>query len=116
MGRGNLGSLVPCRLEATLGDDMNNTHPGTVPDVLRDVFGFTSLRPGQADVITKLLDGRSVLAVFPTGGGKSEKTSHLCTIWTSETRVLSRLMHWMRLGWNKITVKRTGWRRVHLRV
>src|SRR3954447_8549395 len=38
---------------------------------LRDVFGFPAFRPGQERVIGALLDGRSALAVFPTGGGKS---------------------------------------------
>ena len=40
-------------------------------DVLRETFGFDTLRPGQAQVIETLLQGRSALAVFPTGGGKS---------------------------------------------
>ncbi len=39
--------------------------------VLRETFGFSELRQGQAAVIDKLLSGQSVLAVFPTGGGKS---------------------------------------------
>jgi ATP-dependent DNA helicase RecQ len=34
-------------------------------------FGHTSLRPGQADVITDILSGRPVIAVMPTGAGKS---------------------------------------------
>ncbi len=38
---------------------------------MRQVFGFAQFREGQAEVISRLLDGRSVLAVFPTGGGKS---------------------------------------------
>lgn len=38
---------------------------------LREHFGFDSLRDGQEPVIRALLDGRSALAVFPTGGGKS---------------------------------------------
>src|SRR2546429_4566164 len=38
---------------------------------LRDVFSFATLREGQEPVITRLLAGRSVLAIFPTGGGKS---------------------------------------------
>ncbi len=38
---------------------------------LRDVFGFDAFRPGQERVIAALLDGRSSLAIFPTGGGKS---------------------------------------------
>ncbi|RUW33461.1 ATP-dependent DNA helicase RecQ, partial [Mesorhizobium sp. M1A.F.Ca.IN.020.06.1.1] len=39
--------------------------------VLKDVFGFDDFRPGQADVIEALLCGRHVLAVMPTGAGKS---------------------------------------------
>ena len=34
-------------------------------------FGLKALRPGQKEVIDILLEGRSALAVFPTGGGKS---------------------------------------------
>ncbi|TIQ37436.1 MAG: DNA helicase RecQ [Mesorhizobium sp.] len=39
--------------------------------VLKDVFGFDDFRPGQADVMETLLSGRHVLAVMPTGAGKS---------------------------------------------
>ena len=39
--------------------------------VLRDRFGHAAFRAGQEPVIRALLDGRSALAVFPTGGGKS---------------------------------------------
>src|SRR2546429_9586593 len=38
---------------------------------LRDVFSFATLREGQEPVITRLLAGKSVLAIFPTGAGKS---------------------------------------------
>jgi ATP-dependent DNA helicase RecQ len=38
---------------------------------LRDVFGLAGYRPGQRQVVEALLAGRSALAVFPTGGGKS---------------------------------------------
>ncbi|MGE5185527.1 MAG: RecQ family ATP-dependent DNA helicase, partial [Acidobacteriota bacterium] len=34
-------------------------------------FGHTSLRPGQADVIADIFAGRPVIAVMPTGAGKS---------------------------------------------
>ena len=40
-------------------------------EILRDTFGFDGFRGGQEQVISTLLDGRSALAVFPTGGGKS---------------------------------------------
>jgi ATP-dependent DNA helicase RecQ len=39
--------------------------------VLKSVFGFDSFRPGQEPVIDALLAGRNVLAVMPTGSGKS---------------------------------------------
>jgi ATP-dependent DNA helicase RecQ len=50
---------------------MTATPTETALDVLRDRFGFASFRPGQQQVIEALLAGRSALAVFPTGAGKS---------------------------------------------
>ncbi len=43
----------------------------TPESILRDAFGLDAFRSGQLEVIDGLLDGRSMLAVFPTGGGKS---------------------------------------------
>ncbi len=40
-------------------------------DILHAQFNLPSFRPGQEAVIGALLQGRSALAVFPTGGGKS---------------------------------------------
>src|SRR4030095_12474246 len=37
----------------------------------RDVLGITDLRPGQADALKHILAGKDVLAVMPTGSGKS---------------------------------------------
>jgi ATP-dependent DNA helicase RecQ len=42
-----------------------------VNDTLRNLFGFGELRAGQAEVVAALMEGRSALAIFPTGGGKS---------------------------------------------
>ena len=42
-----------------------------VSETLSTVFGFDHLREGQEPTMTRLLSGRSVLAVFPTGAGKS---------------------------------------------
>ncbi len=39
--------------------------------LLRTTFGFEAFRAGQADIVTAVLDGRDVLAVMPTGSGKS---------------------------------------------
>ncbi len=40
-------------------------------ETLRKYFGHNAFRDGQESVIDGLLDSRSMLAVFPTGGGKS---------------------------------------------
>lgn len=39
--------------------------------ILRETFGLSDFRPGQEQVIQRLLDGQSALAIFPTGAGKS---------------------------------------------
>lgn len=44
---------------------------GDPKSVLRDRFGMSSFRDGQLAVIERLLGGKNVAAVFPTGGGKS---------------------------------------------
>ena len=42
------------------------------PDaILRTVFGFPAFRPGQREIVDAVLAGRDVLAIMPTGGGKS---------------------------------------------
>ncbi len=38
---------------------------------LRTTFGFADFRPGQADIVAAVLAGRDVLAIMPTGSGKS---------------------------------------------
>ena len=45
--------------------------PAAVDKTLRETFGFPALREGQRAVIDRLLAGKSVLAIFPTGAGKS---------------------------------------------
>src|SRR5256884_4221049 len=39
--------------------------------LLKQYFGFTSFRPLQEQIIRDALAGRDVLALLPTGGGKS---------------------------------------------
>src|SRR6266849_6738427 len=39
--------------------------------LLRTVFGFAEFRAGQAEIMETILAGRDVLAVMPTGSGKS---------------------------------------------
>ena len=40
-------------------------------DLLHSVFGFADYRPGQEEIVSAVLAGRNVLAIMPTGGGKS---------------------------------------------
>src|SRR5919197_4669656 len=42
-----------------------------LPATLQLYFGHTSFRPGQEDLVRAVIDGCDVLAVMPTGSGKS---------------------------------------------
>ena len=39
--------------------------------ILQSTFGFTEFRPGQAEIVEAVASGKNVLAIMPTGGGKS---------------------------------------------
>jgi ATP-dependent DNA helicase RecQ len=39
--------------------------------ILSSVFGFSGFRPGQEEIVEAVQAGRDVLAIMPTGGGKS---------------------------------------------
>jgi ATP-dependent DNA helicase RecQ len=48
--------------------------PGSTADLaasLRQHFGHAGFRDGQQDLVQTVLDGRDLLAVMPTGSGKS---------------------------------------------
>lgn len=47
------------------------TPPKAKHAILKDVFGFDAFRPGQEQAVDALLAGQNVLAVMPTGSGKS---------------------------------------------
>src|ERR1700743_2737849 len=42
-----------------------------IEELARERLGFERLRPGQLPAVKALAEGRDVLAVLPTGGGKS---------------------------------------------
>lgn len=56
------------RLPGQLSDGRIQSEP---QQILKQVFGYTSFRPGQREAITKILKGKSTLLLLPTGGGKS---------------------------------------------
>ncbi len=39
--------------------------------LLASIFGFSSFRPGQEEIVDTVVAGRNTLAIMPTGGGKS---------------------------------------------
>ena len=43
----------------------------TPVEILQEYWGYDSFRPKQEDIVLAALDGRDVLAILPTGGGKS---------------------------------------------
>ena len=48
-----------------------NSPNTSIHATLKNVFGFDTFRQGQEPIISKILEGKSALAVFPTGSGKS---------------------------------------------
>ncbi|HSK17799.1 MAG TPA: ATP-dependent DNA helicase RecQ [Longimicrobiales bacterium] len=54
-----------------MADTIHDSRLDAAHSVLQDVFGYSTFRPGQAEVIAAVLDGRDCIAVMPTGAGKS---------------------------------------------
>jgi len=48
-----------------------DSNQALIRSTLKKSFGFDTFREGQEAVILKILEGKSALAVFPTGSGKS---------------------------------------------
>ena len=51
--------------------DMSEVNGNTPVEVLQEYWGYESFRPMQEEIVRTALEGRDVLAILPTGGGKS---------------------------------------------
>ena len=58
------GDAAPQSAEAQAGLDRAR-------DVLNRVWGYPDFRPGQEEIVASVLKGEDLLAIMPTGGGKS---------------------------------------------
>jgi ATP-dependent DNA helicase RecQ len=59
---------------------------------MREVFRMRELRPGQAEIIESVLEGRDTLAVMPTGSGKSLTYQLPALVLEGPTIVISPLL------------------------
>lgn len=78
--------------------------------LLQQYFGYSTFRPGQQEVITKLVEGEDVIALLPTGTGKS-----LCYQLTGRVKdapvlIISPLLSLMQDQVNQM--KKIGFKRV----
>jgi ATP-dependent DNA helicase RecQ len=63
--------VVPPALPPSSAPEVSGEQEQAIDRVLSSAFGFARLWPGQREVMREVLDGRSVVAVMPTGAGKS---------------------------------------------
>lgn len=65
-------------------------------EILNKYFNYKNFRPGQADLIDALLDGRDAVGIMPTGGGKSLCYQIPALILPGVTLVISPLISLMK--------------------
>lgn len=63
---------------------------------LQKFFGFSDFRPGQLEIVLAILEQKDVLAILPTGGGKSLCFQVPALIFSGTTLVISPLISLMK--------------------
>ncbi len=79
--------------------------PADLERTLHDRFGLEQFRPGQREVIENVLQGRDVLCVMPTGGGKSLCYQLPAVVLSGITLVVSPLIALMKDQVDALTVR-----------
>ncbi len=62
------------RADLSFGENrskMARERSGKMNDLLKQYFGYDKFRPGQKEIIQKVIDQENVLGIMPTGSGKS---------------------------------------------
>lgn len=63
---------------------------------LKEKFGYDTFRPGQKELIQKVMDGQKAMGIMPTGGGKSICYQLPATLLPGVTLVVSPLISLMK--------------------
>lgn len=65
-------------------------------DLLRKVFGYSSFRQGQEEIVSTVMNGQDALGILPTGGGKSVCYQLPALLYDGVTLVISPLISLMK--------------------
>ena len=61
-------------------------------EVLHTYWGYETFRPMQEEIIREALEGRDVLAILPTGGGKSVCFHNLISLHISDSHMCYQIL------------------------